>query len=75
MLVYDGQYELSGTQDRCGGAASSGGESLGLTRISAPKNVIQLRSYLRMPNYYNKFYSAISHVLAPLYLLLRKNTP
>ena len=48
---------------------------MAITRIPAPKNVTQLRSYLGMLNYYSKFFSDISHVLAPLYFLLRKETP
>ena len=48
---------------------------LAVTRIPAPQNVTELRSYLGMLNYYHKFSSTISHVLTPLYLLLRKDTP
>ena len=40
-----------------------------------PRNVIQLKSFLGMLNYYNTFFPSHSHNLAPLHKLLQKNTP
>ncbi len=40
-----------------------------------PRNVSQLKSFLGMLNYYNKFLPNHSHNLAPLHKLLQKNTP
>ena len=39
-----------------------------------PRNVSQLKSFLGMLNYYNKFLPKQSHNLAPLHKLLQKNT-
>jgi hypothetical protein len=38
-----------------------------------PTNVQQLRSFLGLINYYNKFLPALSSTLAPLYQLLQKS--
>lgn len=38
-----------------------------------PRNVTQLKAYLGLLNYYNKFLPNLSTVLAPVYRLLRKN--
>ena len=40
-----------------------------------PQNVSQLKSYLGLLSYYSKFLPNLATVLAPLYHLLRKNTP
>ena len=40
-----------------------------------PKNVSELKSFLGMVNYYGKFLPNLSTTLAPLYQLLRKETP
>ena len=39
-----------------------------------PRNVSQLKSYLGLITYYGKFLPSISHILFPLYRLLRRNT-
>ena len=39
-----------------------------------PKNVSQLKSYLGLITYYGRFLPNISHILFPLYRLLRRNT-
>uniref|UniRef100_A0AAV2K5K2 Gypsy retrotransposon integrase-like protein 1 n=1 Tax=Knipowitschia caucasica TaxID=637954 RepID=A0AAV2K5K2_KNICA len=41
----------------------------------APKNVTELKSYLGLLNYYNRFLPNLSTLLAPLHKLLRKDTP
>ena len=39
-----------------------------------PRNVSELKSFLGLVNYYAKFLSNLASTLAPLYLLLNKNT-
>ena len=41
----------------------------------SPRNVIELRAYLGLLTYYSKFLPNMATVLAPLYKLLRKDTP
>ena len=38
----------------------------------APKNIMELQSYLGMLNYYHKFLKNISTIAAPMYRLLKK---
>ena len=45
-----------------------------ITNAPAPTNVSELRSYLGMINYYQKFLPNFSSVLAPLHGLLRNET-
>ena len=45
-----------------------------ITNALAPTNVSELRSYLGMINYYQKFLPNLSSVLAPLHGLLRNET-
>ena len=45
-----------------------------ITNAPAPTNVSELRSYLGMINYYQKFLPNLSSVLAPLHGLLRNET-
>ena len=45
-----------------------------ITNAPAPKNVSELKSYLGMINYYQKFLPNLSSMLAPLNELLRKET-
>ena len=45
-----------------------------ITNAPAPKNVSELKSYLSMINYYQKFLPNMSSALAPLNELLRKET-
>ena len=40
-----------------------------------PENLTQLKSFLGLVNYYAKFVSNLSSILAPLYLLLQKESP
>ena len=40
-----------------------------------PRSTTELKSFLHLLNYYNKFLSNLSIVLFPLYRLLQKNTP
>ena len=42
-----------------------------ITNTPAPTDVSELKSYLGMINYYQKFLSNLSSVLAPLHALLR----
>ena len=44
-----------------------------IVEAPVPHNVSQLKSFLGMLNYYSKFLSNLSTVLAPLYNLLQKN--
>ena len=46
-----------------------------IQQAPAPQNSIELRAYLGLLNYYNKFMPNLSTTLAPLYKLLQKNTP
>ena len=39
----------------------------------SPKNVTELKSYLGLLSYYSKFLPKMADVLAPLYMLLRKD--
>lgn len=41
----------------------------------APTNVTELKAYLGLLNYYNRFLPDLSTLLAPLHKLLRKDTP
>ena len=43
-----------------------------VTRAPSPQNVSQLRSFLGLINYYNRFLPNLSTPLAPLYHLLKK---
>ena len=43
-----------------------------VTRAPSPQNVSQLRSFLGLINYYNRFLPNLSTQLAPLYHLLKK---
>ena len=45
-----------------------------ITRVPAPTNITQLRSFLGMVNYYGKFLPNLAKVLAPLHLLLRRGS-
>ena len=45
----------------------------GITEAPAPQNVQELRSYLGLVNYYNKFIPNCSSVFKPLYDLLHQN--
>ena len=40
-----------------------------------PKNVLQLKSFHGLINYYGIFLDSLSHVLAPLYRLLQNTEP
>uniref|UniRef100_A0A1X7UVX8 Reverse transcriptase domain-containing protein n=1 Tax=Amphimedon queenslandica TaxID=400682 RepID=A0A1X7UVX8_AMPQE len=44
-----------------------------ITNAPLPTNVSELRSFLRMVNYYGKFLPDLAMVLSPLYSLLQKN--
>ena len=45
-----------------------------IQKAPTPKNLTQLRAYLGLLNYYNRFLPNLSSELAPLYKLLRKNS-
>lgn len=45
-----------------------------LTEAPCPTNVTELKAYLGLLNYYNKFLPNLSSILAPLHMLLRKDT-
>lgn len=45
-----------------------------ISRIVAPKNVKQLRQFLGAAGYYRRFIDHLAKMVAPLYLLLRKDT-
>ena len=46
-----------------------------LLETRAPQNVTELKSYLGLLNYYNRFLPNLSTVLTPLHRLLQKATP
>ena len=46
-----------------------------LNNAPTPTNVIQLKSFLGLLNYYNKFLPSLSTTLAPLYKLLQARVP
>ena len=46
-----------------------------IQKAPIPKNLTQLRAYLGLLNYYNRFLPNLSSELFPLYSLLRKATP
>lgn len=46
-----------------------------IKELPKPENVTQLKSFLGTVNYYNRFVNNISAVLAPLYDLLKKDSP
>ena len=45
---------------------------LAIKEASAPTNLTQLRSFLGLLNYYNKFLPNLATILTPLYSLLHK---
>ena len=45
-----------------------------IVEAPAPQNVLQLRFFLGLVNYYSKFLPQLSSTLAPLHLLLQKNS-
>ncbi len=49
------------------------GKVLAIQNAPSPKNVTELKAYLGLLNYYNKFLSNLSTVLAPVHRLLRKD--
>uniref|UniRef100_A0A8C6WE53 ribonuclease H n=1 Tax=Neogobius melanostomus TaxID=47308 RepID=A0A8C6WE53_9GOBI len=48
---------------------------MAIEQAPAPTNVTELKSYLGLLNYYNRFLPNLSTLLAPLHRLLRKDTP
>lgn len=48
---------------------------LAISKMPAPQNVIELRAFLGMVNFYAKFVRYLSDILYPLYNLLRKSVP
>lgn len=46
-----------------------------IDKMSRPKNITQLRSFIGMINYYSKFIKNLSNILYPLNKLLRADTP
>ena len=46
-----------------------------ITEAPSPRNITELKSYLGLLSYYSRFLPKISTILAPLYLLLRHDTP
>ena len=57
------------------GLEPTDGKVKALKDAPAPANVSQLKSFLGLLNYYGKFVSNLSTVLAPLHRLLHKSTP
>lgn len=47
---------------------------MAIKRMTDPKNVSELRSFLGMVNFYGKFIKNLSYHVDPLYKLLKKNT-
>ncbi|CAC5392405.1 unnamed protein product [Mytilus coruscus] len=45
-----------------------------IDKAPSPTNVTELKAYLGMLNYYNKFLANLSHLLKPLHVLLQKDT-
>lgn len=45
-----------------------------IKEVPAPSNVTELKAYLWLLNYYNKFLPKLSAVLAPVHKLLQKET-
>ena len=45
-----------------------------ITEAPVPKDTTQLRAFLGLLNYYEKFLKNLSNLLAPLYKLLEKKT-
>ncbi|CAC5395318.1 unnamed protein product [Mytilus coruscus] len=45
-----------------------------IDKAPSPTNVTELKAYLGMLNYYNRFLPNLSHMLKPLHVLLQKNT-
>ncbi|VDI15716.1 Hypothetical predicted protein [Mytilus galloprovincialis] len=58
------------------GVASSPVESKveAIDKAPSPANVTELKAYLGMLNYYNRFLANLSHLLKPLHVLLQKDT-
>ena len=53
---------------------SKGPKADAVTKMPAPSNVTQLRSFLRSVQFYNKFLPDLSTISGPLYHLTEKNT-
>ena len=51
----------------------TGKKFVGVQNAVPPKNVSELRSFLRLINYYHKFLNNLSTILSPLYELLKEN--
>ena len=72
---------MAGKVEYCGHKVTAEGISPMEANVQAikqaprPENTTQLKSYLGMLNYYNKFLPDLSTVLAPLHKLLSKNVP
>ncbi|CAG2228036.1 unnamed protein product [Mytilus edulis] len=45
-----------------------------IDKAPSPTNVTELKAYLGMLNYYNRFLASLSHLLKPLHVLLQKDT-
>ena len=45
-----------------------------ITEAPAPTNISELKGFLGLVNYYDKFMNNLATILAPLYKILRKNT-
>ncbi|CAC5386452.1 unnamed protein product [Mytilus coruscus] len=45
-----------------------------IDKAASPTNVTELKAYLGMLNYYNRFLANLSHLLKPLHVLLQKDT-
>ncbi|CAG2195305.1 unnamed protein product [Mytilus edulis] len=45
-----------------------------IDKAPSPTNVTELKAYLGMLNYYNRFLANLSHLLKPLHVLLQKDT-
>lgn len=46
-----------------------------INRMPRPRNIIELRAFLGMVNYYGRFINNLSSILTPLHYLLQKNVP
>lgn len=68
-IIYLG-YEIS-----CKGLSKLKSKINAVVGAPIPRNINQLRSWLGIVNYYNRFFHNLSAKLNPLYNLLKKNEP
>ena len=66
--------EFCGHRIDADGLHKTQGKIRAITEAPVPRDVSQLRAFLGLVNYYNRFLPNLANTLAPLHQLLQKNT-